>query len=220
VHLRSGHEILPIGRSWRATGQAVALVWGFAHVLPQRVSGRPPMERSICMPLGVVMERRELDNRWQRFAWRSVAVIPGAPPVDRWRELVRGQRFVRWHAATLPLELHRSETEAYRVNLSGRSPAIYVVLRGIEPSERTAGNDVGPFAVTASPYDAEGYMEGDYLVEPVPIPEGLIAWVQAFVERHHVDQPFEKRKRKPPETKDGRPARQETARVGQRGPHD
>jgi hypothetical protein len=178
------------------------------------------MERSIRMPLGVVMERRELDNRWQRFGWRPVAVIPGGPPVDQWRELVRGQRFVRWHAATLPLELHRAETEAYRVNLAGRSPAIYVVLRSIEPSERTAGNDVGPFAVTASPYDAEGYMEGDYLVEAVPMPEGLIAWVQAFVERHHVDQPFEKRKRKRPETEDGRPAHQASARVGQRGPHD
>jgi Protein of unknown function (DUF3305) len=178
------------------------------------------MERSIRMPLGVVMERRDLDNRWQRFGWRPVAVIPGAPLVDQWRELVRGQRFVRWHAATLPLELHRAETEAYRVNLAGRSPAIYVVLRSIEPSERTAGNDVGPFAVTASPYDAEGYMEGDYLVEAVPMPEGLIAWVQAFVERHHVDQPFEKRKRKRPETEDGRPAHQASARVGQRGPHD
>jgi Protein of unknown function (DUF3305) len=178
------------------------------------------MERSIGMPLGVVLERRELDNRWQRFGWKSVAVIPGAPPVDQWRELVRGERFVRWHAATLPLELHRSETEAYRVNLSGRSPAVYVVLRNLEPSERTAGNDVGPFVVTASPYDAEGYMEGDDLVEAVPMPEGMIAWVQAFVERHHVDQPFEKRKRRRPEARDERPAHQaQGARVGQRGSH-
>jgi hypothetical protein len=178
------------------------------------------MERSISIPLGVVIERRELDNRWQRFGWKSVAVIPGAPAVDQWRELVRGERLVRWHAATLPLELHRAETEAYRVNLSGRSPAIYVVLRNIEPSERTAGNDVCPFAVTASPYDAEGYMEGDDLVEAVPMPEGLIAWVQAFVQLHHVDQPFEKRRRKRPETKDARPANQaEGARARQRGPH-
>ena len=171
------------------------------------------------MPLGVVIERRELDNRWQRFGWKSVAVIPGAPRVDQWRELVRGERFVRWHAGTLPLELHRSETEAYRVNLSGRSPAIYVVLRNIEPSEKTAGNDVGPFALTASPYDAEGYMEGDYLVEAVPMPEGLIAWVQAFVERHHVDQPFEKRKRKRTEANDAQPAQQAAGARGRRGPH-
>ena len=109
------------------------------------------MERRISMPLGVVVERREIDNRWQRFAWRPVAVIPGAPPVAEWRELVRGERFVRWHAATLPLELHRTDTEGYRVNLSGRVPAVSVVLRKVQPSARTAGNELAPFAVTASP---------------------------------------------------------------------
>jgi Protein of unknown function (DUF3305) len=71
-----------------------------------------------------------------------------------------------------------------------------VVLRKVQPSERTAGNEVAPFLVTASPYEAEGYMEGEDLVEAVPMPQGLLAWVQAFVERHHVDQPFVKRKRK------------------------
>jgi hypothetical protein len=181
------------------------------------------MERRIRMALGVVVERRELDNRWQRFAWKPVAVLPGAPPVEEWRELVRGDRFVRWHAATLPLELHRTETEAYRVNLSGRSPAIYVVLRTIQPSAKTAGNDVSPFAATASPYDAEGYMEGDDLVEAVPMPDGLIAWVRAFIDRHHVDQPFVKRKRKRahagnPGT-EGRADELPAARVRQRVPH-
>jgi Protein of unknown function (DUF3305) len=148
------------------------------------------------MPLGVVVERRELDNRWQRFGWKSVAVIPGAPPIEAWRELARGDRFVRWHAATLPLELHRTETEAYRVNLSGRSPAIYVVLRKVEPSEKSAGNEIVPFLVTASPYEAEGYLEGEDVVEAAPMPEGLIAWVQAFIQRHHVDEVFVKRERK------------------------
>jgi Protein of unknown function (DUF3305) len=155
------------------------------------------------MPLGVVVERRELDNRWQTHSWRPVAVIPGAPPIDAWRELARGDRFVRWHAATLPLELHRTETEAYRVNLSGRSPAIYVVLRKVRPSERSAGNDVAPFLVTASPYEAEGYLEGEDLVEAAPMPEGLTAWVQAFIQRHHVDEPFVKRKRERAKGRDG-----------------
>ena len=181
------------------------------------------MERSISMPLGVVVERRELDNRWQRFAWKAVAVIPGAPPITGWRELARGERFVRWHAATLSLELHRTETEAYRVNLSGRSPSTYVVLRRTEPSERTAGNEVRPFLVTASPYEAEGYLEGDDVVEAVPMPQALIAWVQAFVDRHHVDQPFVKRKRKRAKAESGdtgdREDRGPAPRAGQRGTH-
>jgi Protein of unknown function (DUF3305) len=174
------------------------------------------MERSVRMPLGVVIERREIDHRWQKWRWTPLAVIPGAPPVDKWQELMRGDRFVRWHAATLPLELHRTETEAYRVNLSGRSPAIYVVLRKVEPSARTAGYDIGPFALTASPYDAEGYMGGDDLVEAVPMPEGLMAWVQAFVDRHHVDQPFVKRKRERANLEDGGTEGQAGAFVGPR----
>ena len=147
------------------------------------------MERSISMPLGVVVERRELDNRWQRFAWKPVAVIPGAAPVTEWRELMRGERFVRWHAATLPLVLHRTETEGYRANLSGRVPAIYVGLR----KQSSGVHEYAPFLVTVSPYEAQYYP--DELVEPVPMPDGLIAWVQAFVDRHHVDEPFRKRKR-------------------------
>jgi Protein of unknown function (DUF3305) len=181
--------------SYSAVPLPVAVV-GAGGIMAAAIELDRTMERSISMPLGVVVERRELDNPWQRWAWKAAAVIPGAPPVEAWREIVRGERCVRWHAATLPLELHRAETEAYRVNLSGRSPAVYVVLRKVQPSERTAGNDVAPFAVTASPYDAEGYMEGEDLVEAAPMPQALIAWVREFVERHHVDQPFVKRKRK------------------------
>ena len=65
------------------------------------------MERQISMPLGVVLERRELNNRWQRWSWRPVAVIPGAAPVKDRKELRHGDGWVQYHAATLPLELHR-----------------------------------------------------------------------------------------------------------------
>ena len=177
------------------------------------------MERRLSMPLGVVVERREIDNRWQEHSWRPVAVIPGAPPIDAWRELACGERFVRWHAATLPLELHRTETEGYRANLSGKVPAIYVVLRRIQPSERSAGNDIAPFLVTASPYEAEGYLEGEDVVEVTPMSEGLIAWVQAFIQRHHIDEPFVKRKRKRAKDGDGKAAGFASPRVRQRGAH-
>jgi hypothetical protein len=158
------------------------------------------MERRIRMSLGVVVERRELDNRWQRWGWKPVAVIPGAPPVDAWRELIRGERFVRWHAATLHLELHRADTEAYRANLSGKVPAIYVGLRRQSGGE----HEYAPFLATASPYEAAGYTED--IVEAVPMPDALIAWVQAFVDRHHVDEPFEKRERDKPRGARGTPA--------------
>jgi hypothetical protein len=147
------------------------------------------------MPLGVVVERRRSTSPWQDWVWRPVAVIPGAPPVGpEGRELLRGEEALRYHAATLPLQLHRTDTAAYLTNLTGRLPVVYVVLRKATDGGAHAYR---PFLVTVSPFEAGDYLEsGEDIVEGVPMSEGLIAWVQAFVDRHHVEQPFVKRKRK------------------------
>jgi len=49
---------------------------------------------------------------------------------------------------------------------------------------------------TASPYEAQDYLEsGEETVEGVPMPEEIAAFIQAFVETHHVDEVFTKRRR-------------------------
>ncbi len=150
------------------------------------------------MPIGVVVERREIDNPWQDHSWSAVAVMPGAPQIGEWRLLARDQGWVRYHAATLPLELHRSETEAYRTNLSDNPPRIYVLLR---EDEEGGDHEVAPFLVTASPYEAQDYLDsGEEIIDGVTMPDSVIAWVQAFIDAHHVDKPFYKRKRQPHET--------------------
>jgi hypothetical protein len=150
------------------------------------------------IPLGVVVERRRIDHPWQDHEWRPVAVIPGAPEAenpDEWKELARGDGWVRYLAGSLPLELHRKETEAYKVNLSNDPPVIYVVLS--ETDAPDAAHEVEPSLVTASPYDAQDYEDaGEELLDGVPMPDPLIAWIADFIERHHVDEPFHKRKRK------------------------
>lgn len=152
------------------------------------------MERVRTMPLGVVVERRQIDNPWQDHEWRPVAVIPGAGPVDGWRQLNSGAGWTQYHAATLPLELHRKETEAYRTALAENPPVLYVVLR---PGEEADEPEVVPFLVTASPYEAQDYLDsGDDIVEPVLMPDAVVAWVQVFVDKHHVDEPFHKRRRR------------------------
>ena len=152
-------------------------------------------ERSQTMPCGVVIERRDLSNPWQPHEWRPVAVIPGAGPTGDWKVLDEGQGWIRFLAATLPLELHRKETEAYRVNLSNRPPVVYVILNPDEDPD--SEGEVIAHQVTASPYEAQDYLDcGDIIVEGVPMPDGVVAWMQAFIDRHHVDEPFKKRKRK------------------------
>lgn len=143
------------------------------------------------MPLGIVVERRPSAHRWQAESWRPTALLPGAPPAE-WLELPADEEAARWHAVTLPLELHARDTELYKLALSMLPPVVHVVLRQGE-----APWPWRPFLVTASPMEAAAHGEfGDDRVEPLPMPDGLIAWVQDFVDRRHVEQPIFRRKRK------------------------
>ena len=148
------------------------------------------------MPVGVVVERRISDNRWLDYSWHPVAVIPGAPPLaddGEWRLMREGEGWSQFLIGTMNLELFRGETEGYRVNLSS-TPQIYIVLA---PGEEADESDIVPFLVTACPYEAESYTEsGEEIVEGVPMPSEVQGWIEAFVDQHHVDQPFKKRKNK------------------------
>ena len=150
------------------------------------------------LPLGVVLERRKLDNPWRDHSWRPVAVIPGAAAMDPagdWSLMQSGEGWDHYHAGTLSLSLFRGETEGYRTNLSQEPPRLFVVLR--DQDETGSEHDYVPFLVTACPYEAQDYADsGDDMVEPVVMPAAVVAFVQGFIDRHHVDEPFRKRKRK------------------------
>lgn len=154
-------------------------------------------EKTDELMLGIVLRRQPGVTRWARHVWRAVAVLPGAGPAD-WRELRREGEIVEYHAATCRLELHRAETEAYRVALSNAPPSVYVILRPAEPEDETGPEapDLVVHSVTASPYEAQDYGDsGEETVEPVPMPPAVVAFVSAFVGRHHKDEPFVKRRR-------------------------
>ena len=143
----------------------------------------------VTIPLGVVLRKTPGVTRWAAFAWRAVAVLPGARPAH-WTEMRRDGEAVEYHAGTLTLTLWAAETEAYLANLSDAVPSIYVVMRdeGDDPLDLVL--------VTASPYEGQDYADnGTDLVEKVPMPEGLAAWIRDFALAHHVDEDFVKRKR-------------------------
>lgn len=147
-------------------------------------------QKSVSMPLGVVIRKVPGVTRWVSHVWKAVAVLPGAGVAD-WKELRRDEDAVEYHAATLPLELFRTDTESYLHGLSAKVPAIYVVMR---PSDGDQPLDM--VLVTASPYEAQDYADtGEELVEKVAMPDGLIAWIRDFVELHHEDEMFIKRRR-------------------------
>ena len=129
-------------------------------------------EREAHLPLGVVIRKQPGVTRWARWIWRAVAVLPGAGPAD-WHEMRREGEAVEYHAATRVLEVHRKETEGYRVALSNDPPSVYVILRPSEDPD--AAQDVEVFKVTASAFEAQDYLDsGEEIVEPVPMPRA--AW--------------------------------------------
>lgn len=150
-------------------------------------------QKCVSMPLGVVIRKSPGVTRWQQWTWKAVGVLPGAGPAN-WRELRRAGEVVEYHAATVELELWRSETESYLSELSTRVPAVYVILR--EADGRDAPHPVEVFMATVSPYEAQDYADtGEEIVEQVPMPEGLMAWVNQFIQRHHHEEEFIKRRR-------------------------
>lgn len=151
-----------------------------------------PTLRTISIPVGVVIRRVPGVTRWAKWSWKPLGVLPGAAAAD-WKELRRDGEAIEYHAATVDLELHRTEAEAYRVSLTMTPPSVFVVLR---QNEDEGPHDLVVHAVTASAYEAQDYLDsGEELVEPVPMPDGLIAWIRDFTDTHFKDEPFVKRKR-------------------------
>lgn len=147
---------------------------------------------SATMPLGIVMRRAPGATKWADWTWKAVAVLPGAAAAN-WRLLRSDGEITEYHAATETLELHRAETEAYRHGLAASDPSVYVILR--EPPLGT-GEQLDVVLATVSPYEAQDYADtGEEIIEKIPMPASLSAWVRDFVDEFHEEEVFKKRKR-------------------------
>jgi Protein of unknown function (DUF3305) len=143
------------------------------------------------MPIGIVLRRTPGVTRWAKYAWKAIAVLPGAAEAN-WQLLGETDGVRDFHAATLPLELHGSDAEAYLHGLSAEVPSVYVVLRDSD----VAAHPLELTLITASPYEAQDYADSsEEVVEKVPMPDGLIAWVRDFALKHHHEERFKKRRR-------------------------
>ncbi len=154
------------------------------------------MVTALSIPVGVVVAREKIAHPWQTYRWRAVSVFLDPPQIRDWRELRRDDKSVLYHAATLNLELFRKETTAYQVNLANGEPSVYVVLR--EDPDSDDDWPVEVHLVTASPFEAQSHGDvGLDNVESVAMPEQLVDIVHAFINEHHKEEAFIKRKRQP-----------------------
>jgi hypothetical protein len=143
------------------------------------------------MTVGIVLEHRRIDHPWQADRWRLVDVLPGQPVAEPWTVLAEGDGWRRCYAGAVELALFRGETASYRDNLASSRPAIYVVLRRTQD-----GPGIAVREATVDPGEIEAHSDaGDDLIEALPLPPPIAAWMEGFVARHHVERPFHKRRR-------------------------
>ena len=151
------------------------------------------MPDTLSIPMGVVLRRRPGVTRWAKWAWSAVAVLPHAGP-GGFRVLREEDDVTDFHAATVPMDLHRTEVDSYRVSLMMTPPSVFAVLNKGDD----AGNEhgIGVHAVTANADHAQEYQDSDeVIVEPVAMPEMLVGIIRDFCEAHYEEVPFVKRKR-------------------------
>jgi hypothetical protein len=144
-----------------------------------------------CIPVSVVVERRKAVSPWLNNVWRIAAVLSGRPGAAPWTELAAAEDVATFYVGTAEIELHRTEADHYRSNLTSGAPSVWISLRptGVEPPYDL-------FAVTADPAEGESYTQaGDALVDAVPMPAAVRLIVEAFVADYHVEQPVYRRKR-------------------------
>lgn len=145
------------------------------------------------IPVGAVVRRSPGVTRWARDVWKPVAVIPGAPEAF-WKELLRTGEVVDYHAGTVAMELFRADVEAYLISLNMTVPSVWVIMDRDSSTRSPSGWCVS--TITASAHEALNALDsGESLVEAVPIPESLAAWIQEFIDMHYIEEPFHKRRR-------------------------
>lgn len=145
------------------------------------------------LPIGAVVRRTPGVTRWAKHIWKPVAVIPGATDAF-WKELVRDGETVDYHAGTVMLELFRADVEAYLVSLNMAVPSLWIVLDRDESGQ--SPSDYFVSAITASAYEAQDALDsGESIVEAVPMPDSLAAWIKEFIDMHYIEEPFKKRRR-------------------------
>ncbi len=146
---------------------------------------------SLFIPLAVLVERRPGVTRWAEFAWRAVEVLEEAPDVPPWTVLREEAGRTVFFAGRAEVALYPTDTDNYRHNLASAQPLVWVLLR---PAETESGWSLQ--TVTADPGEAHLYADvGQDLLDSLPMPPRLHAEMTAFVERHHKERGFWKRKR-------------------------
>jgi hypothetical protein len=146
---------------------------------------------SLCIPVGVIVERRRALSPWLEAIFRPVSVLCGVPTAAPWTTIDTNGDSTTLYAGEAVVELFRTDTAQYQGNLASGKPSLWVVLRPV-----AAENPYSVLVVTADPSLGECLTgAGNDLVEAVPMPPSVIETVARFIAQNPPSGSFYKRER-------------------------
>ena len=130
------------------------------------------------LPIGVIMQRRSLDNAWLGEAWSAVGVVPHAGPAAVVQMLVASAERDTYLVPGLRLELFPDEDEGYFENAMAPEPKVFVKWRM---------DDGRAMPVLASVSYAEGtrMFDSGEAADGVPMAGEIHAWLLAYLNVHY-----------------------------------
>ena len=141
--------------------------------------------------VGVIVEWQAVESAWCDHRWRVTGLLPGTAAASPWTLLSETPMLRRYFAGNAELLLFPLETDTLRHNIDGPQPAVYVFLRTTD-----AAPGMALLGATVCAGEAQAHVDtGSDLVEAVPMPPDIFAWIADFAERHHVDRPAYRRRR-------------------------
>jgi hypothetical protein len=132
--------------------------------------------------LAVVMEKRRARSPWADVLWQPASVLESDEPAGAARLLVQQDLYEQWLHPGFSLQIHRDEMEGYYLNVSSVSPRVFVMWR-------MDGERGLPLQLTASYEEGARWLDGGALVEALPMPTAVFAWVGEYVERDYRPEP-------------------------------
>lgn len=154
-------------------------------------------------PIAVMMQRDQLNNRWQRWRWSLRDVLPtemvgatsGTVPLC----LEWGQTQSLWLYPGCSVQLFRDEAEGYHLNLTSPQPSWFVWWTPAADGEcddpRVDARGLPAVqAVTLSYSEAARWMDAGETVEIAPLPAAVANWLAEFAAAHYRPEPRKRRR--------------------------
>ena len=159
---------------------------------PEPLDGQS-VTRLVKIPIGVILARKEIQSPWSDFAWQPVGVVMEPPAQIHGKICQQGENWTHFFMECAPLELYRKDAPAYRDGLMQEGHGSLWVVLGENEGEGELPYKV--HLVTASPYEAQDYLDsGELVVETVDMPQQLRAIIEDYVDHCPPEEEFIKRK--------------------------